>query len=234
MMRGPCLPAAVSLCNNVNYYHHYYHFIILIVVSSLLLVTTSFSFSGSNLLHSIHPHSNHHHHYHHPTRRTSSILLSSSSSSSSTSKNDEYKKPEWMKCINGVSPKTGPLNEIVSNLANVTLGQANQLISIGAVWAKMDPPTEDDVLDQYQYNGSSRSSGSSFGSGTRSGSGSGSRSGSGSESSSAIMQFSDLEKGLKNFISKANIDFIISELERLKNEKANLSDFNALKSAHGK
>jgi len=47
-------------------------------------------------------------------------------------------------------------------------------------------------------------------------------------------RLSELEKGLKNFISKANIDFIIRELERLEKEKANLFDFNLLKSAHGK
>ena len=49
-----------------------------------------------------------------------------------------------------------------------------------------------------------------------------------------LRRIAELEKGLKNFISKANIDFILRELERLNNEKANLSDFNALKSAHGK
>lgn len=43
----------------------------------------------------------------------------------------------------------------------------------------------------------------------------------------------DLEKALKNFISKANIDYVLKELDRLEKEKANLYDFNLLKSAHG-
>lgn len=63
-------------------------------------------------------------------------------------------KPKWMQCINGVAPKTGPLNEAVSRVANVTLTQANDLIEIGAVWAKMDTLTQDDILSQY-YSSSS-------------------------------------------------------------------------------
>jgi hypothetical protein len=62
-----------------------------------------------------------------------------------------YQKPKWMKCINGVAPKTGSLNEIVSNVADVSLEQANYLIAIGAVWAKMDAPTTDELLDQYNF-----------------------------------------------------------------------------------
>ncbi len=64
-------------------------------------------------------------------------------------------KPKWMKCINGVAHKTGPLNEIVSHVANVSLEKANELIAIGAVWAKMDAPTSDEILMQYndQKNG---------------------------------------------------------------------------------
>lgn len=60
-------------------------------------------------------------------------------------------RPEWMKCINGVAHKTGSLNEIVSNLANVSLEKANELIAIGAVWAKIDAPTADDIMDQYNH-----------------------------------------------------------------------------------
>mmetsp|Transcript_13078 Transcript_13078/g.14706 ORF Transcript_13078/g.14706 Transcript_13078/m.14706 type:complete len:512 (+) Transcript_13078:37-1572(+) len=60
-------------------------------------------------------------------------------------------KPKWMKCINAVAPKTGSLNEIVSSLADVSLEQANLLIDIGAVWAKMDAPTKEDIMDQYSY-----------------------------------------------------------------------------------
>lgn len=58
-------------------------------------------------------------------------------------------RPKWMKCINGVARRSGPLNEAVSKVADVTLEQANDLIAIGAVWAKMDVLTEDEILDQY-------------------------------------------------------------------------------------
>ena len=43
----------------------------------------------------------------------------------------------------------------------------------------------------------------------------------------------DLEKCLKNFIHKVDIDYIMQELHRLEKEKANLSDFNDLKSLFG-
>mmetsp|Transcript_15801 Transcript_15801/g.34199 ORF Transcript_15801/g.34199 Transcript_15801/m.34199 type:complete len:485 (+) Transcript_15801:203-1657(+) len=53
-------------------------------------------------------------------------------------------------CITGISPAwETALNEAVSRLANVTLEQANELVEIGAVWAKIDLMTEDDVLAQY-------------------------------------------------------------------------------------
>lgn len=61
----------------------------------------------------------------------------------------KFVKPKWQKCINGIAPRTGPLNEAVSNVADVTLEQANDLIEIGAVWAKMDVLTEEEILDQY-------------------------------------------------------------------------------------
>ena len=59
-------------------------------------------------------------------------------------------KPLWMKCINAVvPPKVTALNEAVSNVANVTLTEASSLIEMGAVWAKMDTLTDDDVMEQY-------------------------------------------------------------------------------------
>jgi len=60
-----------------------------------------------------------------------------------------YERPQWMSCVNGIAPRTGSLNHAVSKLADVSLEQANDLIAIGAVWAKMDVLTEDEVLDQY-------------------------------------------------------------------------------------
>ena len=49
------------------------------------------------------------------------------------------------------------LNEAVSRIANVSLSYANDLICIGAVWAKLDEITLDDVLSQYDddYSGGS-------------------------------------------------------------------------------
>ena len=91
-------------------------------------------------------------------RGVSSLTCSSTTNSEDvnaieTNGTDEkYKKPQWMKCINGVS-RSGALNENVSNLANVSLEQANDLIAIGAVWAKMDVLTENEVLDQYYNSG---------------------------------------------------------------------------------
>jgi len=61
-----------------------------------------------------------------------------------------------MKCINGIVPRTGPLNEAVSKVADVSLTQANFLIEIGAVWARMDVLTEDEILNQYNDGSSSR------------------------------------------------------------------------------
>ncbi|KAL7486514.1 hypothetical protein ACHAW6_012121 [Cyclotella cf. meneghiniana] len=59
-------------------------------------------------------------------------------------------KPQWMKCINAVvPPNVRILNEAVSILANVSRDEATKLIEIGAVWARMDTLTDDDVIDQY-------------------------------------------------------------------------------------
>lgn len=53
------------------------------------------------------------------------------------------------KCVRGVAPRTGPLNEAVSRIANISLEKANELIDIGAVWARMERLTRDDLLAQY-------------------------------------------------------------------------------------
>lgn len=68
----------------------------------------------------------------------------------------KYQKPKWMKCINTIAPKTGALNEVVSLVTNVSLERANFLIEIGAVWAKMDVLTEEEILDQYNDDSSSQ------------------------------------------------------------------------------
>ena len=53
-------------------------------------------------------------------------------------------------CIHGVTQRAGPLNEAVVRIANLTsLEQANALIEIGAVWARMETLTEQDILGLY-------------------------------------------------------------------------------------
>lgn len=86
----------------------------------------------------------HRHHLQNPTLLKSEIL--------STQEDESPSNPDikpWMKCINEIANKDGALNEVVSKLANVSLEQANHLISIGAVWAKMDVLTEQEIIDQY-------------------------------------------------------------------------------------
>lgn len=65
-------------------------------------------------------------------------------------------------CVNGVTSKTGPLNEAVFRIAKLdSLADANDLIELGAVWARMDALNEEDVLRQYDndsdYEASARS-----------------------------------------------------------------------------
>lgn len=63
-----------------------------------------------------------------------------------------------MRCINAVVPPgVRALNEAVASVANVTLCQASELIEMGAVWARMETLTDDDVLSQYYGGGSSSS-----------------------------------------------------------------------------
>ena len=100
-------------------------------------------------------------------RKTQNFLLgvtstsqdSSSSSGAATTPleanaNEEAEAPRLAVqktfCVTGVVSKTGPLNEAVARIAKLdSLGDANDLIGIGAVWARMDALTEDDVLRQY-------------------------------------------------------------------------------------
>jgi len=59
-------------------------------------------------------------------------------------------KPARTRCVRGVAAKAGPLNEVVAKIANFTsLEKANELIEIGAVWARMDTLTEEDLLSLY-------------------------------------------------------------------------------------
>jgi 23S rRNA-/tRNA-specific pseudouridylate synthase len=68
------------------------------------------------------------------------------------------------KCVTGVTARAGPLNEAVvavldgdSSTSTVSLEQANELVSIGAVWARMDTLSEDDILAQYDDDENSNS-----------------------------------------------------------------------------
>jgi len=88
---------------------------------------------------------------------TSSFQLQSQQSDTTAEAEDGTKAPIWMKCINGIVPRTGPLNEAVSKIAGESLTHANYLIEIGAVWARMDVLTEEEILNQYNDESSSRS-----------------------------------------------------------------------------
>jgi len=96
-----------------------------------------------------------------PTYQQHSIPSSSSSSQLQSQASDTVeedattKAPIWMKCINSIVPRTGPLNEAVSKITGESLTHANYLIEIGAVWARMDVLTEEEILNQYSYDSSS-------------------------------------------------------------------------------
>ena len=90
--------------------------------------------------------------------------------------------PLWMRCINAVvPPNVRALNEAVSIIANISRSEAIELIEIGAVWARMDTLTEEDILGQYYDNNDDDSS--TFGGGG------------GSSSSSASLQYADFRPG---------------------------------------
>lgn len=75
--------------------------------------------------------------------------------------------PHWMKCINAVVPSNiRALNEAVSRIANISRSEANGLIEIGAVWARMDTLTEEDILGQYEDDTTTSSSSSLDGGGS--------------------------------------------------------------------
>ena len=58
-------------------------------------------------------------------------------------------RPKNTRCVKGVVSRTCPLNQEVARLANVSLEEANELIDLGAVWARMETLSEEDVLSQY-------------------------------------------------------------------------------------
>jgi len=59
--------------------------------------------------------------------------------------------------VYGVAPRTGPLNQAVAHVANLTsLEEANELVTMGAVWARMEGLTTEDLLEQYSETSSSK------------------------------------------------------------------------------
>lgn len=58
-------------------------------------------------------------------------------------------RPQNNRCIKGVASGTRALNQEVSRIADIALEEANSLIEMGAVWARMETLTEEDVLSQY-------------------------------------------------------------------------------------
>lgn len=63
-------------------------------------------------------------------------------------------------CVNGVTARDGPLNQAVARILNddIDLEKANELIEIGAVWARMDVLTEDEILSLYDEDDDAASS----------------------------------------------------------------------------
>lgn len=62
---------------------------------------------------------------------------------------EEQPQTRYKRAVKGVTSKSGPLNEEVARLAEISLEQANELIQIGAVWARMDTLSQEDLLAQY-------------------------------------------------------------------------------------
>jgi 23S rRNA-/tRNA-specific pseudouridylate synthase len=76
---------------------------------------------------------------------------------SGTFDTDGPPKPSRSLCITGVAPKSGALNEAVAALTGVSRDHASDLIRIGAVWAKMDVLSTEEILSQYDEEGGSGS-----------------------------------------------------------------------------
>ena len=69
---------------------------------------------------------------------------------------EQENNPQFQKRrrVDGIVDKSAPLNEIVSNMASISLQRAEELIEIGSVWLKMDYLSKDDILGQYDSSGS--------------------------------------------------------------------------------
>jgi len=96
--------------------------------------------------------------------RESAVVTAAATTSSSLALypneicNVDKNNTQWQVCLNGVTRKPSALNEAITYLAfqnniSLTLDEANDLIELGAVWARMDAITERDVLSQYDDDG---------------------------------------------------------------------------------
>ena len=65
----------------------------------------------------------------------------------------ERRTNDRVRCIKGVASKTCPLNQEVARIANISLQEANELIDIGAIWARIETLSEEDALSQYEQFG---------------------------------------------------------------------------------
>jgi len=84
--------------------------------------------------------------------KASHIFTSIFQSESDSGITEKKAKPAWMICNNGVARRTGALNEAISRISNVSLEEANELIHIGAVWARFDPEeTYEKGLNEWGY-----------------------------------------------------------------------------------
>jgi len=116
------------------------------------------------------------HHHRHPVSRspykstaTTQLLrvtsISQENQNENASSNNQQDDPEDDRqrqrqemvqksyCVTGIAPRTGPLNEAVARVLKLeSFEQANELIAIGAVWARMDALSEEDILRQYDGN----------------------------------------------------------------------------------
>lgn len=93
------------------------------------------------------------------TTRPNSFLQIEAKDTTTTDKASAMLAQPSMKSpvVNGVAARSGPLNGAVASLLDVPLEQANDLIRIGAVWARMETLTDADVLGFYDENeGSAR------------------------------------------------------------------------------
>ena len=84
------------------------------------------------------------------SQQSDSVDATSSESQSTAETESVGYKVSRTFCVNGVTQRDGPLNEAVARILNETsLEKANELIEIGAVWARMDVLTEEEILALY-------------------------------------------------------------------------------------